>query len=61
MLILVLKTKYTSEMEKAFQQTYGVNYAEYNLSFKTRLEVEKARELEHKRLQQYMKSLPLHR
>lgn len=43
-IIFKIKTNYTSEMEKAMQQNHGIGYAEYNLSLKKRLQVEKNRE-----------------
>jgi hypothetical protein len=42
-----LDLKYTSEMEKAMQQSHGVGYEEYNLKHETRMEVEQRREEEY--------------
>ncbi|OCA87623.1 hypothetical protein A8F94_07130 [Bacillus sp. FJAT-27225] len=42
-----LDMKYTSEMEKAMQQSHGIGYEEYNLKHEVRLEVEQRREEEY--------------
>ncbi|RHW42665.1 hypothetical protein D1B31_03485 [Neobacillus notoginsengisoli] len=39
-----LNLRYTSEMEKAMQDTHGVGYEEYNLKHDVRMEVEQKRE-----------------
>lgn len=41
--------KYTHEMEKAMEQSHGMNYAEYERNFSNRLLVEKRREAEYEK------------
>ncbi|WP_169824137.1 hypothetical protein [Anaerobacillus alkalidiazotrophicus] len=48
-----MKTRHTSEMEKAMQKTHGMGYAEYNLKLENLLKVERKREKD------YQKSLAL--
>lgn len=43
----LIKTAYTTDMEKAMQRNHGIGYAEYNRSLTKRLEVEKKRDKEY--------------
>lgn len=56
-MILDCKLKYTKEMEKAFQLTYQMCYAEYDLSLIKRLQVEAARDAEHQKAKQLSQEL----
>ncbi|WP_272479968.1 hypothetical protein [Aquibacillus koreensis] len=46
-----MNLNYTSEMEKAMQQSHGLGYAEYSRKLSKRLHVEKERENDHKESQ----------
>ncbi|WP_187695405.1 hypothetical protein [Oceanobacillus piezotolerans] len=46
--------KYTSEMEKAMEQSHGMNYAEYERKLSNRLKVEKSREASYQKSKQIL-------
>ncbi len=44
-----MRLNHTPEMEKAMYQSHGVGYAEYSRNFNKRMQVERERELDHRR------------